>query len=196
MESRHKRNKNVDQALAGKIKSLIANSPWGVSSAYQVTVETGRFVDNLAFYHEAYASDKWDDYWLLGSMQPEFQRDNDKWSQQMQIQFVENILCGCPTKILLYTLKEDDFSQCFMLDGQQRSYSLVDWMNGKFKVFDCYFSEINHRAVMGHGRISIEIYNFKSHVEACEFYIKMNRGITHSDKDIERALNYIAMNAA
>lgn len=196
MESRHPRTKNVNPELAERIRNEVQRSPWGLTSAYSVTVDIGRFSDNMAFYHEVEGSESWDDYWLLGNMLPEFQRDNDKWTEQMKIQFIENIISGCPTKILLYTLKDNDFVQCYLLDGQQRSYSLIDWMNDKFKVFGCYFSEINHRAILGHGRISVEIYNFTSHIEACEHYIKMNRGITHSEADIQRAIDYLAKHKA
>lgn len=38
----------------------------------------------------------------------------------------------------------------------------------------------------------VRIYNFRSEVEAVDFYIEMNDGITHSPEDIEKARRYRA----
>ncbi|PJB11030.1 MAG: hypothetical protein CO120_01760 [Gammaproteobacteria bacterium CG_4_9_14_3_um_filter_38_9] len=84
-------------------------------------------------------------------------------------------------------------ARCWILDGLQRTTALGAFIDGKLPVFgDYYFSELVESNVLSHScTLNIEVFKFADHVEAAEFYIKLNKGITHSDADIKRAEDFI-----
>ena len=162
---------------------------------YRVSCETSHMYRNLRFYSEDY-TDSICDRDLVASMMPEFQRDNDNWNIDRKIKFVENILAGYPTDIILFTVKNSIMSDCRVIDGQQRLTALDDWFKGKFPIHgDIYYSDIKRfkRSGFSSSRVSIVIHNFDSEVDAVNFYIDINEGITHSSDDIERAKDYLKM---
>lgn len=160
---------------------------------YQVTFEVGSFHRTLRFYSEALNEDKADSE-LIPAMVPEFQRDNDKWSLDRKIKFVENILCGYQSTILLATINNDLMDDCFILDGLQRLTALQDWFDGKFPVYgDIWYKDLSHlrRAPFVDCRMSLVVHRFYSMEDCVNFYIDINEGISHSSEDIERARMYL-----
>ncbi|CAH9016097.1 protein of unknown function DUF262 [Vibrio phage 381E49-1] len=181
--------------MEGIIKKLKSNT---VKSAfnrqgYRVSFEVGGFHRALRFYSEL-TTEGVDDCDLIKSMTPEFQRGNDKWDISRKIKFVENVLSGYPSDIILFTVGNDLMDDCGIMDGQQRLTAIQDWFDGKFAVYDSiYYSDMSHlrRAPFVNCRLSLVVHNFSSMIEAVQFYIDINEGITHSSGDIDRAVRYM-----
>jgi hypothetical protein len=179
-----------------KLEEKIRNSAFN-KNKYEVSIPLKRFNKSLMFYIK-------DDYEIcnLDSILefgvPEFQRNNDKWSLNMQIKFVENILKGYVTTIQLYILESDyqknNFNGCKILDGLQRVTALLSFIEGKFKIFDnsFYFEDLKDISLLkGLNKIvNIEVFRFDSKNEVIDFYIEMNENITHSPEDIKKALSF------
>lgn len=129
---------------------------------------------------------------------PPFQRNNDKWSQQMQIKFIENILKGCKTTLMFYEISSDlndpARTNCMILDGLQRLTALHAFITGKFTVFGYTYHELVSFPAMRMNLLTIKLsdYTFLTEIDAVEFYIAMNENITHSPSDIQRAKDYLA----
>ena len=124
---------------------------------------------------------------------PEFQRSNDKWSRNMQISFVENVIKGYNSKIQLYTLNQSVLVDCKILDGLQRTTSLTKFIDGEFNIFndEVSFNDIKDNILRGlNVNIGLEIFSFKDQNEAIDFYVEMNENITHSAEDINKALKF------
>ncbi|MCY9874619.1 hypothetical protein [Vibrio barjaei] len=181
-----------------ELKQIIDASPWGRRSVYSVTSELSKVLSYFRSYH--IDGETLDDDALIKAMTPEFQRDNDQWTQEIQQGFVEAIICGCPTELILYSLKDEDgfqsLTECYLLDGLQRSTAISDWQNGKFKAFGYDVADLSHRAIMKASRITIRVMTFDSHEDACEFYIKFNRGsVAHTDSAFDKAEKWLNRNA-
>lgn len=128
---------------------------------------------------------------------PPFQRKNDKWTQKMQVGFIENILKGFKTTLMFYEIAPDDLhavrTNCMVLDGLQRLTAIHDFITGKLTVFGYTYDElIKHRSMrMNLITIKLADYTFSSEIEAVKFYIDINEGVTHSEADINRAKVYL-----
>jgi len=121
---------------------------------------------------------------------PEFQRSNDKWTKDMKVKFVENLLKGLKTEIKLFKLGKDEDAQ--IIDGLQRMTALFDFLSNKIKVFDnFYYKDLENDFSQFRPQIIVTIYDFNSLEEAVNFYIEMNENITHSKKDIQKAKDYL-----
>lgn len=128
---------------------------------------------------------------VLRKITPEFQRDNNKWSQSMQIKFVENLIMGTSSTIMLGSLTGQK-SECVLLDGLQRVTAIFAFMNNEFKVFDELEFNPDFEQICNHiHNLKLRIYNFKNEKEMVQFYIDVNENITHSSEDIEKAKNYL-----
>ena len=161
--------------------------------SYQVTFEVGSFHRALRIYSES-INEHTKDEDLLNNMVPEFQRDNDKWGLERKIKFVENILCGFQSTIMLATIDNELMDDCFILDGLQRLTALQDWFDGKFPVYgDIWYKDLSHlrRAPFMDCRMSLVVHRFSSMQECVNFYIDINKGISHSEEDIRRAMDYL-----
>ena len=123
---------------------------------------------------------------------PEFQRDNNKWSKEMQIKFVENIILGVNTTIILGTLSNEK-SECVLIDGLQRVSAIFSFMNKEFKVFENfeYNDDFENKINTFIHNLKLKIFNFKNEKEMVNFYINMNENITHSKEDIQKAKDYL-----
>jgi len=131
---------------------------------------------------------------IIQEMTPEFQRDNTKWTQTMQRCFIENLLCGCETKIQLYDVKSrgNELGESLILDGLQRLTAISAYHEGEFPVFDnLYWKDVNSGGIFPRLRLLLSIFQFDSDKEACEFYIQMNKGITHSEDDLKTAYAFL-----
>lgn len=131
---------------------------------------------------------------------PEFQRDNDKWTEKMQSSYVINCLKGLDSSpIVLYTLNDEN-TGCKILDGLQRLTAL-----SKFLTEQCMNFEIDGEVITSGEMLEacrslprfefdspfqVKILRFKTELEAVDHYIEINENITHSKDDIKRAIEY------
>ena len=129
---------------------------------------------------------------MLEKIVPKFQRDNNKWSREMQIKFVENIILGVNTTIILGTLSNEK-SECVLIDGLQRVSAIFSFMNKEFKVFESfeYNEDFENKISTFIHNLKLKIFNFKNEKEMVNFYINMNENITHSKEDIQKAKDYL-----
>lgn len=128
---------------------------------------------------------------VLEKIVPEFQRDNDKWTQDMQIKFVENIVLGATSTIILGSTTGQK-SECVLIDGLQRITAIFAFMNNEFKIFDKFEFNEDFEQICRHiHNLTLRIYNFKNEQEMVKFYIDMNENITHSKSDIKRTKDYL-----
>lgn len=200
-------SKSMKKLSVDEINNEMRNSAFRRSS-YGVDIGFNRFLHNIelfthgldrpiseASYSEGVLVNNPD---KLFECVPAFQRDNDKWTEDMQVKFVENILRGYKTTLMFFELVANDKLplRCEMkvLDGLQRLTAIHAFVTGKIKAFGWTYDE-----AMGDKRvhtslltIKIQAYSFESEIEAVEFYINMNENITHSSKDIDRAKKYLA----
>ncbi|CAM0048014.1 hypothetical protein VPHF88_0126 [Vibrio phage F88] len=160
---------------------------------YQVSFEVGSFHRSLRFYSEALNMDV-EDKDLISAMVPSFQRDNDKWTLDRKIKFVENILCGFQSTIMLATIDNELMDDCFIIDGLQRLTAIQDWFDGKFPVYsDIWYKDLSllRRAPFVDCRMNLVVHRFSTMKECVNFYIDINEGISHSTEDIKRARDYL-----
>lgn len=138
---------------------------------------------------------------------PNFQRDNNKWNENMQISFIENVLKGYKTKIQLYRITNREDEGEFVLDGQQRLNALNRFLQSEIRVFKeldeqgigFTYDEIAtwdslkvlRRSIDRCDNLIIERFEFDTLEEVILFYIDMNEGITHSNEDILKAKLYL-----
>lgn len=128
---------------------------------------------------------------VLNKITPNFQRDNNKWTQEMQIKFVENLIMGTTSTIVLGSMTGQK-SECVLLDGLQRTTAIFAFMKNEFKVFDEFEFNDEFEQICRHvHNLNIRIYNFKNEKEMVQFYIDMNENITHSSEDIFKAKEYL-----
>ena len=129
---------------------------------------------------------------VLEKIVPKFQRDNNKWSREMQIKFVENIILGVNTTIILGTLSNEK-SECVLIDGLQRVSAIFSFMNKEFKVFESfeYNEDFENKISTFIHNLKLKIFNFKNEKDMVNFYINMNENITHSKEDIQKAKDYL-----
>lgn len=174
------------------IKELIKNSPFA-RSHYSVDIPLSGFHRNLMMFID---SDKYENGFELYDVfdgVPDFQRDNDKWTESMQIKFVENIIMGCKSTIMMYEIPiKGDFSSycdCFILDGLQRITAIHKFVTGEIKAFGATYSDLVEQRILSNVRcrVKVNIYTFPEEKDAIGFYIAMNENITHSKEDIEKA---------
>lgn len=135
---------------------------------------------------------------IIDMMTPSFQRENTKWTLEMQRRFIENIICGCPTVIELYDLEGPGFrtgqNQSKILDGLQRLTSCSAFVSNEFGIFEenLHWDEIRDlRFFKAKHLITMRTFIFKDEFEACQFYIDKNRGITHSEDDLLTAYKFM-----
>lgn len=128
---------------------------------------------------------------------PAFQRNNDKWTEAMQISFLENLLSGYKTTLMFYEVSEESspkLTQCMLIDGLQRMTAIYRFLMNEIPVMGYTYKELMEARVMFKNRITIRLanYTFKSEIEAVQFYIEMNENISHSAADIKKARDYLA----
>lgn len=175
-------------------EKAVKNNPFGRMPNDSITAELRNIQKNLTTFRldENEASlglDEW-----MAAITPQFQRANTKWTQEMQVRFVENLISGYRGEILMYCVGDNGtaITNSYLLDGLQRLTAWVSFMKGDFMVFDqFYFDQINSRAFLRRTDITLKFYTFESEKEACEFYIQMNKNITHSPQDLEVAYEFL-----
>lgn len=181
------------QAFLDKIKK----SPYSVGAADSTTMPFRNYFDELSQYHVTDVEKTSEE--LLSSMTPEFQRENTKWTTTTQIKFIENLLSGCKTSLLMYAIgklgEKTSFNTSYLLDGLQRNTAISAFINGEFKIFnEFYYADIDSRLALGNCRLDVQFYVFPTHRAACLHYIAMNEGITHSPQDMMSAYRFLRNN--
>ena len=133
------------------------------------------------------------------NINPDFQRGR-VWSLNKQIAYMENLIRGyAPNKILfncpefLYSCGNDcdlNPNEIVCIDGLQRISSALDFMGGKFKLFNgkLSYSDLNcsHFSTK---RIHFEfqMYEIAKRAELLQFYLSLNTGgVVHSKSEIQR----------
>ena len=168
---------------------------------YSVDIPLRNFLKHISLHTDIEMYEKGTLSWnsFFDKAVPSFQRSNDKWTKEMQISYLENIICGYKSPpILLYTINEGD-GGCFdamLLDGLQRVTAIADFLQGEIKLFDKYggftYAELEqNKIVFIDPTIQIRKYDFQNEKEVLDFYIKMNENITHSKADIAKAKLYL-----
>jgi len=121
---------------------------------------------------------------------PPFQRSNDKWTRDMQIKFVENVLKGVTSTIILCEVDGDE--NAIILDGQQRLTALKAFLCNEFPILGkFYYRDIKEEIKMVSANIRYRVIVAKDKAEMVQFYIDMNENITHSKEDIDKAKRYL-----
>ena len=162
--------------------------------SHTVNIDLETFIKSMTLYTHSFADvlqrEKMTSEEFLTFVTPEFQRSNDKWSKKMKVSFIENLLKGAKTNLLLFKMEDEDDSK--ILDGLQRTTAILDFIDGKIKPFGFTFSELNKDNQLRKFRVklTISIYRFNALSEVGSFYIEMNENITHSKKDIQKAKDW------
>ena len=170
------------------LKSTISNSAFKKSYS----------VSNISFKNfftsiELYTNTDGNDLDSIFKAVPRFQRENDKWSESMQIKFIENVLKGLRSEILLFKVGDNILDSYMILDGLQRTTAIHAFISGKIKAFGHTFKELCEAKIITFTSqdVVIKLYDFDTENEAIEFYIDMNENITHQPKDIEKARKFL-----
>ena len=162
-------------------------------SNYCVTIMFNRFVESMLLHTYYDAMERRDNIKVtskdwLERVTPKFQRANNKWTKAMKLKFIENLLSGAKTELLLFRFSEQEDAQ--IIDGLQRTTAIIDFFNGKVKPFGLTQKEIGTSLNKFRTDVTIKIYTFKKWEEVGKFYIDMNENITHSKKDIQKAKDW------
>jgi hypothetical protein len=135
---------------------------------------------------------------------PEFQRNNDKWSSQMQVGYVLNVMRGMRgSPLMLYTVWPDRTKvNCKILDGLQRITALLRFWTDDNMMFNISTGEQisagqlredpHFVTALFSKAIPVRVYDFKHEIEAVKFYIEINENITHSQDDIAKAKDFLS----
>ncbi|NOI32027.1 hypothetical protein [Vibrio coralliilyticus] len=184
-----------------RLKEIVEQSAFYRSPNYSVNVSfknlfktNGGLLSYSSRVQEQAERERLKPYQIISELTPEFQRANTKWTLEMQKTFVENLLCGCETNIQLYDVagRGGELDDSLILDGLQRLTAISAFHNGEFAVFDeLNWDDLKTGGVFPRIKLFMNIYQFESDVEACRFYIQMNKGITHSESDLETAYKFM-----
>ena len=143
---------------------------------------------------------------VLLEMNPEFQRGH-VWDINKKIAFVENLLRGLDiNKTIRFndlTMRPHDNADVVLrnkivcIDGLQRFTAIIDFIDGKFKVFDkqlSYEDILNNenkaamRNIFSHALLRFEFLQITSYKDLLEYYIDLNTGgVAHTQADIQIA---------
>ncbi|ALY07169.1 hypothetical protein VmeM32_00183 [Vibrio phage vB_VmeM-32] len=84
---------------------------------------------------------------------------------------------------------------CVIVDGLQRMTAINDYLNDKIPAYGFLYSELlkeaRPRMIFNRLHLTVTVLTFESEREVVQFYIDINRGITHSNDDIKRAEDYL-----
>lgn len=143
---------------------------------------------------------------VLLELNPEFQRGH-VWNLDKQIAFIENLLRGIDiNKTIRFndlTMRPHDDAdeilknKIICIDGLQRLTAIIDFVDGKYKVFNnqlSYDDILNHpdkasmRRIFNSALLQFEFLQITSYKEVLEYYIDLNfGGVAHTPADIQIA---------
>ena len=173
------------------IRTKIDKSPFN-RNRYKVTIRLTSAIDSCMSYTHI-DKDGLDLSHIFDAI-PKFQRDNDKWTIEMQSSFIENIIMGCKSELLFYEIGDKGYIDCMILDGLQRITAIYKFIIGDLLAFGKNINELKDEKILFRtrdGHLNLNIFTFKSEREAVEYYISINENITHSSDDIKRAKEYL-----
>lgn len=181
---------------------------------YTVDIDTEEFIVALMFFINRPLGKEYDSgnatlqnlIEQIYSSVPAFQRNNDKWTDEMQSGYVSNILQGCKAPpLMLYTVgnRNRGKTHCKILDGLQRITAMIKLFTDESMLLNVNNGEMkltagelmkNKQFIIHMRGITqgIRIYEFDTEIEVVKHYIAINENITHSSEDIERAKLYLA----
>lgn len=175
-----------------EIREKIYNSPFN-RNRYRVTIQLKRAINSMMNYTHMDGSEL--DLHCIFEAVPKFQRDNDKWNTKMQSGFIENIIMGFKTDILLYEIGDKGYIDCMILDGLQRITAIYKFLENDLLVFGKTHDELIDGGILrgfSDGYINLNVFTFANEREAVQYYIDINENITHSSDDIIRAKDYLS----
>lgn len=174
-----------------EILDEIRNSPFSLPCSHSSDVHLKRLLKSILGFTNDGEDENIEDVFKAV---PSFQRDNDKWTVEMQHDFIKNIIKGLRTTIMLYEVNEDAskynlLTNCYILDGLQRITAIYAFITGKFTVFGKTYQEMLDESIISATSmpITLKIFSFPNESEVIKFYISMNKGMTHSNEDIKKA---------
>jgi hypothetical protein len=172
----------------------IALNPFSSSPQHEVTIWLSRFFNSITLYRDEFENTDASNEEIIAGMTPEFQRSNSKWSEEMQVSYIENVISGYRGELLLYYVDSQDGGFCYILDGLQRITAIKDFIDGNIKVFGGYtFDKLKEMKIgIKKGCMTLKVYTFPNHKAACLHYIAMNKNITHSPEDLIPAYEFMA----
>ena len=178
--------------LIGDLIKETRNSSFNMTN-YEVTIPFHRFIQSISLHtnYETCDDIPSDNYIWLKSCTPDFQRDNNKWNLKMKQKFIENVLKGANTEILLFKLNDEMDAK--IIDGLQRTTAIIDFFENKFSVFGYLYKDLKKELSKFSTHIYIKIYTFRTMNEVGRFYIDMNENITHSSEDIQKCIDYFKL---
>jgi len=90
---------------------------------------------------------------------------------------------------MLFRLEGD--SDYKIIDGLQRTTAILDFLDGRFKIFDKFsFADFGETLGSFDSKLILNMYTFENWKEIGKFYIDMNENITHSKADIQKAKDW------
>jgi Protein of unknown function DUF262 len=160
---------------------------------YSVNIDLDCFVDSMLLHTYCNKNNPLDSVSVSNKewvqrVTPAFQRANDKWSKEMKLKFIENLLSGAKTELMFFRFDETEDAQ--IIDGLQRTTAILDFIDGRIKPFGYSYDELGKAVKMFRSTIIIKIYTFDDWKSVGSFYIDMNENITHSKKDIQKAKDW------
>ena len=174
-------------AKSERIANLIYAIP---QSNYTVDVDFKDLRDHFDRYAKSYGSFEYC---------PDFQRGH-VWTEEQKIKYVEAYIRGClgdTQKTIILNcpdfrddVSEDcDLSGFCIVDGLQRVTAMLDFIDGKFKVFDFFtMSDFDRtRFSLVHQGFKISVFSFQKKSDLLKYYLAINSGgVVHSDDEINR----------
>ena len=144
---------------------------------YEVSQDFSSLIDVLNRYINKYDL----------NLNPDFQRGH-VWTKKQKVEFIEFLLKGGSTNNIIYFNHPGwmgSFEGEFVIvDGLQRLTSCIEFLENKFKVFDCYSTEIEFRE---HSDLIFNINNLKTKKEVLQWYLEINENSTpHTSEEINR----------
>lgn len=181
-----------------KLQSISTSSAFS-KNYYQVLLDFVEIKDTLTHFAQPLSKsyiNGLSDKEFLELIIPKFQRDNQKWTKDMQIKFVENVVKGIETTIILGTFHKTNKKDCKLVDGQQRMIAIIAYLNNEFPIFDDVYATSDGAlkylsAFSTNMNLNVRIYSFNNESEMVKFYIEMNENFTHSKEDIKKAKDYL-----
>lgn len=156
-------------------------------SLYNVSCECRDIQDHIERYITSYNLD----------MNPSFQRGY-VWIPEQKKNYIEYLLSGGISGREIYFnvpnwMSSKKRGDMVLVDGKQRLSAIIDFINGKFPIFDgVYFNDLNYRDV-SNIKLKFNVNNITDMKDVITWYISMNKGgSVHTEEDLKSA--YVELN--
>lgn len=195
-ENENIKNKIGKEYAIEELEKSISNSAFN-KTFYNTNIPLKNFIKSLFPYTHLIEPENVKELKSIFNCVPEFQRENNKWNEEMQIKFIENIIMGFKPVLMFYQISNSSQYNpnvpAKIIDGLQRLTAIYRFFNGEIKAFGYSIDDLIKNKIISNMRqqIILNIYCFNNEKEAIKFYIEMNENITHSKEDIEKAKKYL-----